>query len=67
MKKVRLRAWVSYPIIVDEEVELADLEEGTIEDKLIEIAEREMANAKVIPAIMEGPYIDEKLYHSYDN
>jgi len=67
MKKVRLRAWVSYPIIVDEEVELADLEEGTIEDKLIEIAEREMATGKVIPAIMEGPYIDEELQNSYDN
>jgi len=67
MKKVRLRAYVSYPILIDEEVELADFEEGTIEDKLIEIAEREMATGAVIPAIMEGPYINEELQNSYND
>ena len=59
MKKVQLQAWCSYPIFVNEVVEVPDTNTGTLESKLAEICAREIDANRPMPAIIDGPTFQE--------
>lgn len=59
MKKIRLRAYCSYPIFIDQEVEVPDTSESSIEDAMIKICQETMASNPPLPAVMDGPEVVE--------
>lgn len=59
MKKIRLQCWCSYPIFVNEEVEVENTNPETIEVALRDICERLIDEARPIPAMMDDPIVEE--------
>jgi hypothetical protein len=60
MKKVNLQAWCSYPIFINEEVEVENTNEETLEAKLAEICARVIdGDERPMPAIIDGPHFTE--------
>jgi hypothetical protein len=59
MKKINLRAWCSYPIMVNEDVEVASTDRETLEAKLAEICERIINESRPMPAVIDGPEFTE--------
>lgn len=53
--KIHLRAYCSYPIFIDQEVEVPDTSEASLEDAMIKICQETMQNNPPLPAIMDGP------------
>lgn len=59
MKKINLRAWCSYPIMVNEDVEVTSTDRDTLENKLAEICERIITENRPMPAVIDGPEFTE--------
>lgn len=61
MKKIQLQAWAAYHIFVNQEVEVPDTSEASLEDALKKICEETVLadDTRPIPAIMEGPTFTE--------
>lgn len=60
MKKINLRAWCSYPIMVNEDVEVTDTDRDTLERKLSEICDRIITSEnRPMPAVIDGPEFTE--------
>ena len=57
MQKVRLQALMSRVLPIDEVVMLPNLDEQTVENKLIELFNLNKENSPLPPVLMDGPVI----------